>query len=108
MVNRIHNNRLFVTSLQFSNYSCWNTDYQRVFGDVMGYHRACPGDAASADFHRRDQHGIAANKHLIANFSWIFYFTIKIAGDGPRTNIDVFANFRIADIGKVSHPGTRS
>ncbi len=57
---------------------------------------------AFTNSNRRHQLGIGADKHIVANNRFEFVRAIIVTGDGPRADIHVVANFRIAQVGQMA------
>ncbi len=84
-----------------------HTHYGSIRINILGHHGACASACPCADLHRRNQHGIAANKHIVPDFCGMFVFAIIITGDRPGADVDILADVGIANVGEMPHLGTR-
>jgi hypothetical protein len=80
--------------------SGWHTVNQRVRRDIVGNNGACACARPLAEGHRGDQHGITANEGILPNDGWILLLPIIVAGDRAGADVDLFADGRVANIGK--------
>lgn len=77
-------------------------EHQLVFRDVARHGSACGDGRAFRDRHRRHQLGIGADKHIVANDGFVLVRAIIVAGDGARADVNVIADFRVAEVGQVT------
>src|SRR5215475_12271619 len=74
---------------------------ERIRGNILRDGRPGRDVSAVTNFHRRDEHRIAANKHAIANGSLILVDAIVVARDGARADVRVRAEPGVADVGQM-------
>src|SRR6266511_16388 len=76
-------------------------DAQRSRRDVPRDRGPGPGHGPVPHTDRRDQHGVRADPHLVADHRGVLVPPIVVNGDGARSDVGVSADRRVAHVGQV-------
>ncbi len=77
-------------------------EHQLVFRDVARHGGACGDGRTFRDRHRRHQLGIGADKNIITNDGFVLVSAIIVTGDGACADVNVIADFRVAEVGQMT------
>src|SRR5205814_4710632 len=76
-------------------------DPQRARRNVLRDHRTGAGHRALAHDHRRYEHRVRADLHVVADHGAVFVPSIVVDGHGARPDIHTGSDVRVADVRQV-------
>ena len=82
--------------------ACLRARHRQLAGRrVLADRRAAADRRAVADRHRRDQHAVAADVHVVADHGAVLVGAVVVGGDAAGAVVDALADRRVAEVGQV-------
>ena len=88
----------FRFTLEFFDGTRRHTHRQRIVRDVLRHDRSRARPCPVPNLDRGNEHCVRADEDVLADLGGVFFLTIIIAGDRPRSDVGVGADGGIANV----------